>query len=167
MTDRRKSVYIETTITSYATAKASRDIIIAHRQVITQIFWENERQKYDLYVSQYVTQECGRGDREAARQRLDFIAGIPLLPETERTVILAHTYFDLLGITRRALTDCFHVAVCVDSGIDYLLSWNCTHLGEVSYGKIYLYNQQHGLRTPDLLTPEVFMELIQEETEYE
>jgi hypothetical protein len=162
MDNNRKSVYIETTIPSYATAKASRDIITAHRQAITRIFWENERQKYDLYISQYVIQECSKGDREAAGRRLSLITGITLLPETEKTVNLAHEYFELLDITERAMTDCFHLAVCVDSGIDYLLSWNCTHLGQVSYGKIYAYNQRHGLKTPDLLTPEVLMELEQE-----
>jgi hypothetical protein len=162
MLETRKSVYIETTIPSYATAKASRDIIIAHRQAVTKIFWDNERQKYDLYISDYVIDECGRGDPEAARRRLDIIDGIPLLPETEKAVALAHAYFGLLDITERAMTDCFHLAVCVDSEIDYLLSWNCTHLGQVSYGKVYMYNQQHGLKTPDLLTPEVLMELEQE-----
>ncbi|MDR0551024.1 MAG: type II toxin-antitoxin system VapC family toxin [Spirochaetaceae bacterium] len=158
----KKSVYIETTIPSYATAKTSRDIVIAHRQALTKIFWENERQKYDLCISDYVIDECGRGDPEAAKRRLDLIAGIPLLPETERTVSLAHGYFDILDITERVMTDCFHLAVCVDSGIDYLLSWNYTHLGHRSYGKVYMYNYQRGLKTPDLLTPEMFMDLMQE-----
>jgi hypothetical protein len=51
------------------------------------------------------------------------------------------------------------LAVCVVEKIDYLLSWNCTHLGVVSYAKIYNYNESHGLWTPALVTPEVLMEL--------
>ena len=50
MTD-RKSMYIETTIPSYATGRMSTDIVIAGRQILTKLFWENERQKYDLYIS--------------------------------------------------------------------------------------------------------------------
>ncbi|MDR0486729.1 MAG: hypothetical protein LBG91_00630, partial [Treponema sp.] len=65
MANIRKSMYIETTIPSYAAAKASRDLIIAHRQAVTRLFWENERQNYDLFTSQFVIDECSRGDGEA------------------------------------------------------------------------------------------------------
>jgi len=49
-----KSVYIETTIPNLATGRPSRDTIIAGRQAATMLFWENERIKYDLFISQYV-----------------------------------------------------------------------------------------------------------------
>jgi hypothetical protein len=42
MTDERKSVHIETTIPSYATSRASRDLIKAYRQTITKLFWDKE-----------------------------------------------------------------------------------------------------------------------------
>jgi hypothetical protein len=58
------------------------------------------------------------------------------------------------------------MAACVIEKVDYLLSWNCTHLGMVSYGKIYSYNENHGLWTPALVTPEVLIEIAGEE-EYE
>jgi hypothetical protein len=66
MVDGKKDVYIETTIPSYATSRASGNIILAHRQAITKLFWENERQKYNLFISQYVIGECARGDPQAA-----------------------------------------------------------------------------------------------------
>jgi hypothetical protein len=46
-----KSIYVETTIPSFATARPSRDTIIAGRQASTLMFWESERYKYDLYIS--------------------------------------------------------------------------------------------------------------------
>jgi hypothetical protein len=42
MTDNRKSVYIETTIPSYATSKANRDIIKAHHGLWTPQLWTPE-----------------------------------------------------------------------------------------------------------------------------
>lgn len=56
-----KSVYIETTIPSIATSRPSRDTIIAGCQADTLLFWENERFKYDPYISQYVIDECTLG----------------------------------------------------------------------------------------------------------
>jgi hypothetical protein len=44
-----------------------------------------------------------------------------------------------------AKTDCFHLAVCVEAKIDYLLSWNCSHLGIEAYAKIYEYNGKKGV----------------------
>jgi hypothetical protein len=66
------SVYIETTIPSLATSRPSRDMIIAGRQATTLLFWESERHKYDLYVSQYVIDECLLGDADAAERRMSF-----------------------------------------------------------------------------------------------
>ena len=156
------SVYVETTIPSYATAKASRDLIIAHRQTITRLFWDNERQKYDLFTSQFVIDECSRGDKDAAKRRLDLIKDITILPKNDTIAELAEIYFSFLGISERAKTDCSHLAVCVNAKIQYLLSWNCSHLGMVSYAKVYEYNKKQGLWTPELLTPETLMVLERE-----
>lgn len=158
----KKSIYIETTIPSYATAKPSVDIISANRQAITRLFWEYEKDKYRLYISPFVIDECKQGNPEAAARRLDFIKNIPLLAEKDSTVALANEYFNFLKIPEKAKTDCFHLAVCVDYKIDYLLSWNCTHLGLDAYAKIYEYNNKKGIWVPELVTPEI---LIQDERE--
>ena len=158
-----KSVYVETTIPSLATSRPSRDIIIGGRQAATLLFWENERQKYNLFVSQYVIDECSLGDVEAARRRLNFIEGITLVPRSDKIARLANNYQCLLGIPDRAKTDCFHLAACVTAQIDYLLSWNCTHLGIHTYSKIQKHNEQNGLFIPLLVTPESLIKIDEEE----
>ena len=45
------SVYVETSVISYYTARPSRDIVTAARQTLTQEWWEDARQRFDLYVS--------------------------------------------------------------------------------------------------------------------
>ena len=154
-----KSIYIETTIPSLATSRLSRDTIIAGRQAVTLLFWDNERSKYDLYVSQYVIDECSLGDADAANRRLAFIKDIPVIPKSEETKALADIYQKLLDIPEEAKIDCYHLATCVLSEMDYLLSWNCKHLGIQTYTKIQKYNEKHNLFTPLLITPEALMEM--------
>jgi hypothetical protein len=154
MDDKKKSLYIESTIPSYATARISRDIITAGRQFTTKLFWEHERHKYDLYISGYVVDECSDGDPEAAQRRLDFISGIESLGKSKEINELGAIYQELLQIPDKAKTDCYHLATCVKAKIHYLLSWNCTHLGLTSYEKIKKYNNANGLWTPFLVNPD-------------
>ena len=154
-----KSLYIETTIPSLATSKPSRDIIVAGRQASTNLFWETESYKYELYISQYVIDECSLGDVNAANRRLEFLKNIPVIPISNAVTEFADAYQILLKIPDRAKIDCLHLAVCVAAEIDYLLSWNCTHLGIHTFVKLKEYNEKHGLFTPLLVTPEMLLEL--------
>jgi hypothetical protein len=157
----KKSLYIESTIPSYATGKDSADVISAGKQAVTKRFWEQERQKFELYTSQYTRAENSRGDQEAAKKRLDWLDGIPVLPETEELVRLAKIYQEILKIPCKAEVDCSHLAICVLNRIDYLLTWNFTHLGTAAQMKAKVYNDAYGLWTPVLVTPETmygFME---------
>jgi hypothetical protein len=149
----KKSVYIETTIPSYATARASRDAIKAGRQADTKLFWEKNRQNYDLYISKYVIDECADGDADAAKRRLALIEGIEIVRPSNDIKNLALIYQKLLNIPEAAKVDSFHLAVCVETKIDYLLTWNFTHLGADSYVKLLAYNVGIGLTTPFLITP--------------
>jgi hypothetical protein len=157
MEEDRKSLYVESTIPSYITAWASRDPITAGHQAATRLFWENERHKYNLYISQYVIDEIRDGDREAAQKRIDLVEGIPVYPKTAETDALAAIYQKLLGIPNRAKADCTHLAVCVLERINYLLTWNCAHLGVASQIKVQYYNERHGLWVPTLAIPEALM----------
>ena len=163
MNNKVKSLYLESTIPGYATAKKSRDLIKAARQSITKLFWEQVRENYRLVISQYVIDECKLGDIEAAQKRLEFIANIPVLEETDTVSELADVYQYLLNVPDKAKTDCFHLAICVVAKVHFLVSWNCTHLGFNAYLKIREYNEKHGLWTPLLVTPEYFLNFYEEE----
>jgi hypothetical protein len=154
MAEVRKSLYVESTIPSYTSAWDSRDVVILGKQVQTREFWKNERHKYDLFISQYVLDEISDGDPDAAQKRLDLVDGIPVYPKTAETDALAVMYRKLLDIPDRAKADCDHLAVSVLEHINYLLTWNCAHLGLASYLKVREYNDKHGLWTPLLVTPE-------------
>jgi hypothetical protein len=160
---KKKSIYVETTIPSLVTARQSKNVIDAFRQYISREFWEYEKHKYDLYISRYVIEECSKGNPEAAKRRIDLIKDIPLLRTTSETEELAEKYFSLLNIPLRAKTDCFHLAVCVVEKLDYLMSWNMTHLGGISYNEVAEYNYKHNLWLPRMNTPDTIIELEKEE----
>ena len=98
----KKSVYIETTIPSYATARTSNDLVQAAWQSLTNTFWIEERHKYNLYTSQYVIDECRLGDPEAAQRRLDFLKSLTFLVSNKTVDELAAVYQKLLQIPDHA-----------------------------------------------------------------
>lgn len=73
------TIYIETTVISYLTARLSRDLVTAAHQQITQEWWANRRAQFALFVSQFVVQEASVGDAVMAQKRLEELQGIPLL----------------------------------------------------------------------------------------
>ena len=154
------SLYVESTIPSYATAWDSRDALHLIHQILTRSFWKNERHRFSLFTSQTVLDECSRGDSDAAMRRIQLIQDIPLLAETDKAIELSLFYQQLLKIPERAKNDSIHLALCVTYKVDLLLTWNCTHLGPVAQRQIQGYNAKHGLWTPALVTPETINEII-------
>jgi hypothetical protein len=55
--------------------------------------------------------------------------------------------------------DAFHIAVTAVNGIDYLLTWNCTHLANaVMRPKIEEVCRKQGFEPPIICTPQELME---------
>jgi hypothetical protein len=75
----KPTVYVETTIASYLTARPSRNLVTAAHQQLTHQWWTERRSAFDLYVSQLVIDEAAAGDSEMAARRLGVLDGIPLL----------------------------------------------------------------------------------------
>ena len=130
------SVYIETTIPSYLTAWRSPELSMAAKQQTTRQWWDERREQFDLFISDAVLLEASSGDSDAAKRRLDVLDGIPVLspkPESDEIVV---ALIDQLGLPHRSITDAAHIAICVVHGIDYLLTWNCTHIANATFQPI-------------------------------
>ncbi|MCI0463869.1 MAG: type II toxin-antitoxin system VapC family toxin [Gemmataceae bacterium] len=132
-------VYVETTIPSYLTAWPSRDLVRAAHQQLTREWWAR-RDRFDLYASRLVVQECQAGDAQAAVERLAALAGISLLEQTAEVGELA---------------DALHIATAAVHGMHYLLTWNCTHLANVVLRpQIEAVCRAAGYEPPLICTPE-------------
>ena len=154
----KAKVYVETTIISYLTAAPTRDIIQAAHQQMTREWWER-RTGFDLYVSQTVVTESGRGDAEAAGRRLAALEGIHVLAVTTEAVDLAERFIQAHAMPQNAAADALHVALAVVNGMDYVLTWNCTHIANAAIrAKIEQPCREAGLQHPIICTPEELME---------
>ncbi len=154
------SVYIETSVISYFTAKLSRDLIVAAHQQITNEWWENALPHYNAFVSPIVLEEISRGDVNAVQIRLDKVSSFPVLEVISEVRNLADAYFSALDIPEKARADSYHLAIASWHGLDFLVSWNCTHIvnGRIKM-MIEEINAQQGIRTPIICTPEELMEV--------
>ena len=156
----KATVYIESTIVSYLTAKPSRDLIVAAHQQLTQEWWDLIRPQVDCFISPFVIQEISAGNEEAANKRIEFVRDIPILEINQEIQKLAQTYFDSLDIPEKARLDASHLAVAVWHEVDYLLSWNCKHIVSGRVKKMLEnINSQLNIKTPVLCTPEELMEV--------
>ena len=151
----RRKLYVETTIVSYLTARSSRDLIRAARQEITREWWESRRSDFDCYVSQVVVDEAGKGDAQAAERRLGLLAGMPRLELTEMVSVLAAALLDQHALPRNAVEDALHIALASVHGMDFLLTWNCSHIANAEImGAIHETIRSFGYASPVICTPE-------------
>ncbi len=152
-------VYIETSVVSYLTAFGSRDLILAAHQEVTRAWWAT-RGSFNIYASQFVMDEASAGNPEAAARRLDVLHDVPLLDATRDATVLAGRLIADGGLLSKARLDAFHVAVATGHGMDYLLSWNCTHIANATLrGKIETICRTAGFVPPVICTP---LELVEE-----
>ena len=154
-------VYLETTIPSYLTAWPSRDLIRTAHQQITRDWWDRRRAEFELYISQVVLRECQAGDATAAAERLKILQDLPLLEQTEEATRLAQALVDRVPLPERAAVDALHVAIAAVHGVDYLLTWNCTHIANATLrDPIESVCRENGYEPPAICTPD---ELLAEE----
>lgn len=150
----KRRVYIETTIPSYLTAWPSRDLVRAAHQQITREWW-SLRDAYELYSSRLVVRECQAGDAQAATDRLAAMTEIPLLEQTAEIAELAEALLHDVPLPAKAAADALHIATAAVHGMDYLLTWNCTHIANVTYRpQIEAVCRAAGYEPPLICTPE-------------
>jgi len=151
-----ETVYIETTIPSYLTAHRSTQEPMASHQQSTKDWWDCERMRFRLYSSIAVRAEISKGDAAAVARRLKAMAGIPELALTAAVQPLADAIVQLLRLPPKAEMDATHVAFSIAHRMDYLLTWNCTHLANATLQKtLFEYCTYHHLHMPVICTPEL------------
>ena len=154
----RPTVYLDTSIPSYLTARMSRDFMTARRQRITRIWWERYRWNYALRISEHVLAEARAGDSAAAQERLHVLAAVSVLKPNDQTGVLV---IGLIGnglLPAKARADAEHIAIAAANSVHFLLTWNCKHLANRTIHRgVVRMCEAHGFRCPDICTPEKLM----------
>ena len=146
-------VYVETSVISYLTARPSNDFRAMSNQNVTLEWWELERPKFELVISEFVIAEASLGHPEAAQRRL------VELQATQAVKTLARELVARNALPAVAEIDALHVAIAAVNGIDYLLTWNCTHIANAhTRPKIEATCRALGYEPPIICTPQELTE---------
>lgn len=153
-----KTVYVETSILSYLTARPTRDLLATARQQMTREWWDMRRARFEVYISPLVGEEARRGDPDAARRRIETLSDLPTLEIVEDAYDLAAALIAEGALPPSAKDDALHIALAAVHGMDYLLTWNCRHIDNAEIKPIVRsVCATHGYACPEVCTPEELM----------
>jgi len=155
----KETVYVETSVFSYLTARPSNDLRSMANQNTTTEWWETQWPNYSVFASELVISEASQGSLDAAERRLAAIADLPLLQISENVRVLAQALIESHALPEKAEADAYHVAIAAVNGVAYLLTWNCTHIANAhTRPKIETTCRTLGYEPPVICTPIELME---------
>jgi len=151
----RRTVYVETSVIGYATARPLRGVLATARQAITWVWFERHAEDFDLFVSDIVIRECASGDPDAAQERAAFLRGYAILAIGDDARMLAAKLVAESAVPKEAADDAYHIAVAAVHGMEYLLTWNCRHIANATMrATIERVCRDSGYEPPVICTPE-------------
>ncbi len=153
------SVYIETSIVSYATARPSADPELLALQLASRRWWNTQRGLFELFTSQTVLDEAALGDPVAASERLKLLQDIDLVPVNDWVQQVAAELIARAPMPSKAAVDALHIAAAAVAGVNYLLTLNCRHIANAHVmPRIYEALEELGVSQPLICTPAEFLE---------
>lgn len=149
------TLYLETSVISYLTARPTRDELAARKQLITRHWWHNFRSQHIAFTSELVGKEARKGDTHAAARRTEVLLQLASLQRTTQSDELAARIFERCKLPARAALDAHHVALAAMSGLQVVLTWNCSHLAnEHMIPHMRHACEAYGYAVPQIYTPE-------------
>jgi hypothetical protein len=157
----KPTLYVETSVVSYLTARPSNDLIVAAHQKATQDWWAQRSDQFDLKASEFVTEEASDGHPEASQKRIAALAGITSLEINSEIEKVAAALLNSNAVPKKERLDALHIAVASVHRIDYLLTWNFRHIANAQkWAAIEIVCVNFGYRMPKICSP---FELMQAE----
>jgi predicted nucleic acid-binding protein len=154
-----QTVYIETSVVSFLRENPSASSESVDRQTLTRRWWNMYRHRYELVTSQYVLDEASVGQADLAQERLNHLAGVPLVPLSDRVEELAAQIMARAILPQDAIVDALHIASAAVSRVDYLLTWNCSHIANpMILPRVFRTLDDFALPFPVICTPKDMLE---------
>ena len=154
----KPKVYLETSFVSYLSGRLSEDLTTLQRQLSSQRWWEQERHKFDLVVSQTVDEERARGNEQAVQGRSAILQETTLLPLTREILEVAKRLVYPGPFPRKAEADALHVAAATVDGCEFLLTWNFKHINNAQMKRdAARIIEEYGYQPATICTPEELM----------
>src|SRR5205085_1349207 len=94
-------------------------------------WWKLERKYYSLVTSRHTETELSRGDFDNQATALAACRRLKYLPQTSEVVECAVVYHRAGIVPVKKFGDAIQLATAVIYKVDYLLTWNYSHLANV------------------------------------
>ena len=152
-------VYCETSFWSWLVSSPSSNPDHAVKQAWTRKWWEQEKSKCVLYISEHVITEVSRGDKEQSNLRLNALNGANELDgSTDEIVNLAQALLAAHAVPADEVTDAYHIATAAIYEMDVLLTWNCRHMANrFALPRTVAVVTKVGYCCPAIVTPENYL----------
>jgi hypothetical protein len=156
----RPTVYLDTTIPTYLTAPTSANVAMARMQRITRIWWARYRRNCCLLVSDRVFFEVRGGSEDEARKRVAALESVDTIYLTDRSEPLIQSVLADGLFPEKTRADAEHLAYAAMGCAQFLLTWNCRHLANRRiFRRLIQRCESHGVRYPQICTPETMMRI--------
>jgi hypothetical protein len=150
----KRTVYIETSIPSFYHETRKDAISVAWREV-TRSWWDSQRRFYQVVTSDVVRVELEEGKHPYQKDKIALISGLEMLDYVPFIDEIADVYIRNKLVPAETGGDAYHLAFASYYAVDFLLTWNCSHLANPNkFGHIRAVNERLRLPTPILCTPE-------------
>ena len=155
----KAKVYVETTVVSYLTGRATRDLMVAAHQEETRQLWSQLTSEFETYISALVYEEASRGSPDEAQKRLAAIEPFPVLDVEQNAQDLASRLLADRAVPEEYPEDAMHIAVAAVNGIDILLTWNFAHINN-PFKKMLIRQtvENAGYHCPEICSPDDLLE---------
>lgn len=159
-------VYVEASVIRCLTGRLSRDVSVLVNQVVTQDWWRDARERFELIASAPTVDKTKVGDPCAAHDRLSALGSLAIVHPGEASEILGQQLIDSRALPANAATAAGHIAIAVVHRAEYLTTWDFQHIANpANTSTIGQVCRDGGFRTPVICTPGQLMALRDEEPE--
>lgn len=125
---------------------------------MTHEWWNGRREKFALYVSEFVLEEIEQRDPDLGKKRRAFVSEAKILKRTSEALELAEALVKFKAVPRKAAVDAAHIAMASVHKMNYLLTWNCKHIANAEMiTKIKNVCQDMSYQCPVICTPAELM----------
>jgi hypothetical protein len=124
-------VFVETSVIAYLTAEPSQNLIMASRQELTRLWWEEAASEFELFCSNTALKEAVKKDPKITQKQFECLDRLIDIPVTPSAVELAEHLVKVGVLPTEALPHALQIAVCVVYGVELLISWNSKHVANI------------------------------------
>jgi len=153
----KSSVYIETTVVSYLTARPSTNLVVAGHQAATRDFWDN-LSDFEAFISELVVEEASKGDEVASEARLQQLESLESLEIDSDCKALAKHLIEDGAVPAEYADDAAHIAIASVHAVDSIVTWNFKHINNpATRARIRASVEKRGYTCPEICSPDEYL----------